>query len=307
MSSDWHHLLKFMRSHRGESLALATITACEGASYRQVGARLLVSARGHYAGSLSGGCLEEGVAQIGRQVLTDGCIRTERINTQPHFGCPGVLTILIEKVEWPSLLEELAEKLQEREPFSITTAESGTFLGVGEGFVEEVQARIRLVVIGWTSDQEPLFKMAEELGWECHRVMRNSRMLAETPRVASEEQSDCAAEDLVAAYAPDPGTAILIMSHHMATDLAYLKAVVPGGYSYIGLLGSRRRRGELLTELGECGLLEDDAWLETFHAPVGFDIGSQHPSTIALSILAEVQAVFGKGETELSRKQGARV
>ena len=307
MSSDWHHLLKFMLSHRGESLALATITDCEGASYRQVGARLLVSASGRYAGSLSGGCLEEGIAQVSREVLKDGCIRIERINTQPHFGCPGVLTILIEKVEWPSLLAELAEKLQERESFSITTAESGTFLGVGEGFVEEVQARIRLVVIGWTSDQEPLFKMAEELGWECHRVMRDSRMLAETPRVASEEQSDCAAADLVATYAPDPGTAILIMSHHMATDLAYLKAVVPGGYSYIGLLGSRRRRGELLTELGECGLLEDDAWLETFHAPVGFDIGSQHPSTIALSILAEVQAVFGKGETELSRKQGARV
>ena len=306
MSSDWHHLLKFMLSRRGESLALATIIACEGASYRQVGARLLVSGSGEYAGSLSGGCLEEGIAQISQRVLKEGGIRTERINTQPHFGCPGVLTILIEKVKWPSLLEELSEKIQQREPFSITTGKSGTVLGFEEGFVEEVQPRIRLVVIGWTSDQEPLFKMAEELNWECHRVMRDSRMLAETPRVASEEQSDCAAEDLVATYAPDPSTAILIMSHHMATDLAYLKAVVPGGYSYIGLLGSRRRRGELLAELGECGLLEDDAWLETFHAPVGFDIGSQHPSTIALSILAEVQAVFGKGETGLSRKQGAR-
>jgi xanthine dehydrogenase accessory factor len=289
MSSDWHQLLGFLREHQASPMALATLVAREGSSYRQPGARLLVSAGGACAGSLSGGCLEEGIAEIAQKVLVDGKIRIEHIDTRPHFGCPGKLTILIERLE-PGLVTELLHRVRARASFSLTTSKTGSKIGAGEGFIEQIGPRPRLVVIGWTSDQEPLFKMAELLGWECHRVLRDVRM--EMTRVAHEELSVCPADQLMSSFVPDEVTAVLVMSHHMATDLAFLKAAVTGRYAYVGLLGSRRRREELLAELGACGLLEDDHWVSRFHAPIGLDLGAENPATISLSILAEIQAVF---------------
>ena len=292
MSSDWHHLLDFMRSHRGEPVALASLVAREGSSYRQEGARMLVSRDGRFGGSLSGGCLEEGIAGVAGKVLRDGMVRTESIDTRPHFGCPGTLTIRIERLEPDGLLDEVEKRVMQRKEFQITTNGSGSHLGTGEGFVEQVGPRPRLAVVGWTSDQDPVFKMAGLLGWQSHRIVRDQRMVGEVAAVAGERVISCSGSELTSILKPDAATAVLVMSHHMATDLAFLKAAVSGGYGYVGLLGSRRRRESLLAELGDFGLLENDQWVERFHAPVGLDLGAEHPATIALSVVAEIQAVF---------------
>lgn len=304
MTSDWHLLLDFLRRHRTGPLALATLVAREGASYRPPGARLLVDARGARAGSLSGGCLEEGIAEVAAKVLADGRPRTELIDTRPHFGCPGKLTILIEKLA-DGFVDDVLNAINRREVFSLHTTARGTSLGTGEGFVETIGPRPRLVVIGWTSDQEPLFRMASLLGWECHRILRDSR-LASDP-VAGENVSCLPASELRESFVPDPVTAVLVMSHHLATDLSFLKAAVGAPYGYLGLLGSRRRREELLGELGDSGLLEDDRWMERFHAPVGLDIGAENPPSIALAILAEIQAVLAGRDARFLRERAGRI
>lgn len=296
MSSDWHHLTEFIQAHSGEPIALATLVSCEGSSYRKAGARLLVSQSSQHSGSLSGGCLEESIAKTALVVLADGKPRSERVDTQPHFGCPGVLTIQIEKIPPHGLLDEISNNISQRETFSLTTDSTKTILGESqnkdenESFTEVVTPPTRLLVIGWTSDQDPLFQMAQHLHWDCIRIVRDEQILAETTPVAHEDCLTCPPEELSHRFPPDAATAVLIMSHHLATDLAYLKSAAAANYCYLGLLGSRRRREKLLHELGESGLLEDSSWLANFHGPVGLDIGAQHPATIALSILAEIQA-----------------
>jgi len=307
MSSDWYHLLDFIHSHSEQALALATLTDCEGSSYRRTGARLLVNAQGEYTGSLSGGCLEAGIAKIARQVIADGVVKTEKINTLPHFGCPGVLTIVIEKIEPDSLLEEIAKYIRERTEFHVTTNDTGSSLGSGQGFIEQVRVRPRLIVIGWTSDQEPLLKMGEILEWECIRIVQDQKISAVIPRISSEKVMVCPAEDLADQFTPDQFTAVLVMSHHMATDLNFLKSVVNHGYPYIGLLGSRSRREKLLNELGDCGMLENPEWLDSFYTPVGLDLGADHPSSIALAILSEIQAVFTKSNAGFLREKMANI
>ncbi|MCC6432503.1 MAG: XdhC family protein, partial [Gemmatimonadaceae bacterium] len=55
------------------SLALATLHAVEGSSYRQPGARLLVDADGRVlAGAVSGGCLEGDIALHAAAVCASG-------------------------------------------------------------------------------------------------------------------------------------------------------------------------------------------------------------------------------------------
>ncbi|MBB5352413.1 xanthine/CO dehydrogenase XdhC/CoxF family maturation factor [Haloferula luteola] len=290
MNHDWTLLSAFIRRHAHEPLAMVTLVSREGASYRQPGARMLVSARGERVGSLSGGCLEEGLAEVALRVLLTGEVRKERIDTRPHFGCPGVLEFLLERVEPRGLFECVLRKLQHRETFEVTTGPRGTVVGRAAGFVEKVGPAPRLLVVGWTSDQEPLFQLAAVLGWECHRLIRDARM--EVPLVAEEHVRVGVADELIRHFPPDSMTAVLVMSHHLATDLGYLRAAFGAGYGYVGLLGSRRRRESLLAELGESGALDDERAIERFHAPAGLDLGAGHPATIALAILAEVQAVF---------------
>jgi xanthine/CO dehydrogenase XdhC/CoxF family maturation factor len=60
---------------RGEKLALATIAAVRGSTYRRPGACLLVPEEGELVGNNSGGCLENDVADVARIVMREGLAR----------------------------------------------------------------------------------------------------------------------------------------------------------------------------------------------------------------------------------------
>ncbi len=304
--SDWPFLFDFARSQRARRLALATLVAREGSSYRQPGARMLIGEDLSFCGSLSGGCLEEGIANTARNVFSEGKPQRMVIDTRPHFGCPGKLHVQVEEIAI-ALIERIESELRDRRPVRLTTDSHGTRFadgGTGE-LLEEVCPPPRLVAVGWTHDMDPLLGFAAKLGWELHRVLRDPRMIAETPRMAGETIRALAAEDMTSEFKPDSATAVLVMTHHLASDFAYLREILPAGYGYIGLLGSKRRRETLLAELGELGLLEDPAVTDRLHAPVGLDLGGHHPATIALAIVAEIQAVLtGAGAGFLRDKAG---
>ena len=56
--------------------------------------------------------------------------------------------------------------------------------------------------------------------------------------------------------------------------------------AYLGVIGSRSKRGALLRELKEDGIASDDA--EKFLCPIGLPIGSNQPAEIAISIVAQL-------------------
>ena len=62
-------------SARGQRLALATIVAVSGSTYRRPGARLLVPEEGELVGNISGGCLENDVADVAKIVMREGVAR----------------------------------------------------------------------------------------------------------------------------------------------------------------------------------------------------------------------------------------
>jgi xanthine/CO dehydrogenase XdhC/CoxF family maturation factor len=82
--------------------------------------------------------------------------------------------------------------------------------------------------------------------------------------------------------------AIVVMSHHLATDRKYLGELAGVDSGYLGVLGPRSRRDRLLHELvdvaPQLGM--------RLKGPVGLDIGADSPESIALSILAELQAAL---------------
>jgi xanthine/CO dehydrogenase XdhC/CoxF family maturation factor len=146
----------------------------------------------------------------------------------------------------------------------------------------------RLLVLGAGPDAEPVVQFAAELGWRCTVVDHRDAYVASgefggaekvlcLPAAALEENLELAGYD-----------AAVVMSHHLASDRAYLEQLAATAMRYIGLLGPAARRDRLLSELGEsAGTLAG-----RLRGPAGINIGGRGPAAIALSIVAEIQGVL---------------
>jgi xanthine dehydrogenase accessory factor len=94
---------------------LATVVNVQGSSYRQPGARMLITSTGKMVGTISGGCLENDVFQHTR-LITDGQPKLVTYDTNVDedivwgfgLGCNGVVDVLIECINQNDLLNPLA-------------------------------------------------------------------------------------------------------------------------------------------------------------------------------------------------------
>ena len=77
----------------GERLALATLVRAHGSSYRRPGARMLMASDRKTVGVLSGGCLEEEVAECAQEVIATGRARLLTFDTRLRYGCNGSIEI----------------------------------------------------------------------------------------------------------------------------------------------------------------------------------------------------------------------
>jgi xanthine dehydrogenase accessory factor len=94
------------------------------------------------------------------------------------------------------------------------------------------------------------------------------------------------AAEAIAALAPDPWTALCIMTHDLAIEQAATAAALRSRAGYIGVLGSRRRNPERSARLQADGFGPED--LRRLHAPIGLPIGGKAPWDIAIAVVAEV-------------------
>jgi xanthine/CO dehydrogenase XdhC/CoxF family maturation factor len=81
--------------------------------------------------------------------------------------------------------------------------------------------------------------------------------------------------------------AVVVMSHHLPSDLSYLRVLAGTEIPYVGLLGPALRREKLLSDLGDDGARQLRARLR---APVGLTLGGRGPESVALAIVAEIHA-----------------
>jgi xanthine dehydrogenase accessory factor len=167
-------------------------------------------------------------------------------------------------------------------------------------FVSRVEPPRELLLVGGGPDALPVVEFAAALGWRVtvadHRPAyaaaakfpKARRMLLAAPKELS-RHVELASFD-----------AAVIMSHHFATDLAALSTLVESHIPYVGLLGPALRRKQLFADLGPTAAATYGARL---HAPVGLDLGGRDPASIALAIVAEIQAFFhGKGRAITPRQ-----
>lgn len=109
----------------GESAVLATVVKTSGSSYRNPGARLLLTQTGQRAGSVSGGCLEDDLVKKAWW-LTENGPAIRRYDTTPDgeigsgfgLGCNGIVHVLLERLvpHRDSVLDVIRQVRKSRRP-----------------------------------------------------------------------------------------------------------------------------------------------------------------------------------------------
>jgi xanthine dehydrogenase accessory factor len=126
----------------GKRMALATIVAVRGSTYRRPGARLLVPEEGAPIGNISGGCLEGDVADMARIVLNEGTARLAGWDLTADddevwglgLGCNGAIEVFIEPADRAvAVTHALREALEQERPICVVTALESDVAGVDPG------------------------------------------------------------------------------------------------------------------------------------------------------------------------------
>ena len=129
-------------SARGERLALATIVAVSGSTYRRPGARLLVPEEGDLVGNISGGCLENDVADVARIVMREGTARIVSFDLTADddavwgwgLGCNGAFELFVEPAEKAAeVANALRMALEEERPICMVTVLDSSVAPVEQG------------------------------------------------------------------------------------------------------------------------------------------------------------------------------
>jgi xanthine dehydrogenase accessory factor len=324
----FHRLLELFERARAshQPLVLCTVFRTAGSTYAKPGAQMLIASDGEYAGLLSGGCLEGDLREHAREVAATGAARIVsydlRSSTDQLFGlgagCEGAMDILLTRVgvdeAWQPLVRmaeshragrssrvgfvvtrDQAPALGTSVPESALPDSPGNTLVMADGqelFIAQLAPPPRLLLLGGGPDARPVATLAAFLGWQTtvadHRAsyLLPARFPPETRLVESR------AADITRALRLDDHSAAIVMSHHLDSDLQYLRALAASDVPYVGLLGPAARREKLLGDLGA----EGARLRPRLRAPVGLDIGGRSPESIALSIIGEVHAALaGRG------------
>lgn len=276
---------------------LVTLIDTQGSTYRNVGARLLVSPTGPL-GMISGGCLEADIARRCAPLLQGEVPALEMtIDTRHLLGCDGRLTLVAETLT-KSLAEEVMEVANTRQSRVLSTfrpgpAWQGSVVGeqaLSEDFHEELLPPRRLLVFGSTPGARPLLEMGRILGWQAEQVVLSSDPRSVEPKL---EATLLSHPSQIKKLSPDPWTPCVVMNHHVGRDLEVVRSLWHTPIPFLGLLGSRRRRDEILEGLAfASGQPEIDLDARKLYAPVGLSLGGEGPADIALEICAQIQQVM---------------
>lgn len=303
-SSDWE-VLQRARDwlEQGHRAHLFTVIQTWGSAPRLPGAILVVRDDGHLVGSVSGGCIEDDLADKARhqQLPQQAAILDYGVDQADaqRFGipCGGQLKIFAEPLTQAAQLTPMLESLSQRRLLKRSVhLHSGEVrhqyvLPEGQPYLESdwfhsyFGPQWRLLIIGANQLGSVLAAMARALDFHVLLCDPREEMRAEW-HVEGADWLPGMPDDVVLDIVPDSHTAIVAVTHDpKLDDMALLEALKSDAF-YIGALGSMKNQEKRKQRLRSFDLSEQE--VNRLHGPVGLRIGSRTPAEIAVSILAEL-------------------
>ncbi|MFV0422614.1 XdhC family aldehyde oxidoreductase maturation factor [Oleidesulfovibrio sp.] len=153
-------------------------------------------------------------------------------------------------------------------------------------FVEQFSPQPRMIIFGAGHVAQPTAHLAAMTGFAV-------TVLDDRPEFANEqrfpEAKNIVLPDFEHSFADltiTPQCYIVIMTRGHLHDKTVLEQALQTPATYIGMIGSRRKRDTLYERMRNEGVTDEA--IARCHCPIGLDIGGQTPEEIAVSIMAEV-------------------
>jgi xanthine/CO dehydrogenase XdhC/CoxF family maturation factor len=144
----------------------------------------------------------------------------------------------------------------------------------------------KLLILGAGPDAAPIVEFAARVNWKVTLVDHRPAYADPSHFPLAERVILARPEELGNVVELKHFAAAVVMSHHLPSDLSYLRVLAESPVAYVGLLGPAPRREKLLGDLGETAR----RLRARLHAPVGLALGGRSPESIALAIVAEIHA-----------------
>lgn len=205
-------------------------------------------------------------------------------------------TVIINQIANPNLAQNLTADLDKTLVEQQTRVQSYPLSsGQIDVLLEVIRPPVPLLIFGTGSDTLPVVQFAKQLGWHVTVIDHRSELLTRDRFPQADQLIDCIPDPPNAyQHLLTPETVVVVMTHRYVSDLAFLKTLIPSELLYLGVLGPKRRMQQLCQDLAEQGITPTPEQKQCLYNPIGLDIGAETPEEIALSILAEIQAVLAK-------------
>ena len=287
----------------GYKAHLFTVVQTWGSAPRLPGAVLVVREDGHLIGSVSGGCIEDDLADKARNhelprtpsIMEYGISRDEA--QRFRIPCGGRLQIFVEPLNTPAQLQALVESLVDRKlikrSVSLSTGQIKLMEVLPEGlpkiegdwFHTYFGPQWRLLIIGANQLGSMLVSMAQVLDFDV-LICEPRQEIRDEWHVEGATWVEGMPDDVVLEIIPDGHTAIVAVTHDpKLDDMALLEALKSDAF-YVGALGSHKNQEKRRERMRMFDLNELE--IATLRGPVGLQIGSRTPAEIAIAILAEL-------------------
>ncbi|MEQ1652239.1 MAG: XdhC family protein [Hyphomicrobium sp.] len=309
----------------GRAVVEATVVDATGAAPVPVGGRMIIASEDDFQGSVSGGCVEADVIAAALDVMADGKPQSmifgiaDEVAWRSGLPCGSNIRVHVQRLntaQATSVTEAFEALSRERAPQVIATRLSDGSRRVyatpdgapsnvadvfascssrlvehadGETFLHLLTPPPRIAIVGATHVAQLLQHMAKAIDYDVTIIDPRSAFTSAT-RFDPATAITGWPEATLSAFANDPFTAIVTLTHVGHIDDEALKIALRAPCRYVGALGSRRTHAARVARLKEAGF--SDAELARIHAPVGLDLGGRSPGEIAVSILAEIVAAF---------------
>ena len=300
-------MLEKIRAWREEGLQVVLVTVAHtwGSSPRPRGSMLAWCENGQFAGSVSGGCIED-------DLLREFAERPPQSVTVKEYGvsaeqaasrglpCGGRLKIVIEPLvradDSQMLLDTVGSRGGIKRSLNLETGEvSHRPATVGEQtkleddyFHAVFEADWRLIIIGAGELAQFVNQFAEALGFAT-LVCEPRENYRESWPFADTTVSAAMPDDFIEASACDERTAIVALTHDpKIDDMAILQALESKAF-YVGALGSKRTTEARRKRLRKHFDVSEET-LAGLHGPIGVDLNTRNAPEIALAVMTEIVA-----------------
>ena len=266
-------------------VVLASVLATRGATPRKAGARMLIGANAT-DGSIGGGLAEARVIAAARELLDRGGQTVEvQVDLSGGSGsagvCGGRMDLALRRWDGKADAERasiIATTLSAGLDVELDASDVGAAVGA-----TTLRPDPRLLIVGGGHCGLALYQLARTLDFELWvydpRPDHADPSLYPHARTLSGDLGN-----LREALRTHRALYVVLLNRDYVSDVATLRVLAGSSFAFLGMMGSRKRIGEVLSALDA----DHAQQLAALQAPVGLPIGAETPEEIAVSVLAHL-------------------